>query len=287
MLGKEGTCIEMMTEKSRNSTYALIDLDGTMYHGNSPIEGADKLIEELGQLRVPYLFVTNNSTRTPEEVANHLQQFGISAGAQDVLTSAQAAASYIQKRFSDKMVFMIGEVGLQQALEDTGISWTDQVDDVWNSEIGVVVQGLDRSLTYTKLEAAACALRRGAVSILTNPDVMLPSDRGFSPGAGTIGAALQSASGVEPIIIGKPSEIIMDEAMIRLGCTAQDVIVIGDNMMTDMLAGANAGCRTALTFTGVTTPDNYDSFCARAGVEPNMVFHNMKQVREWFIKEML
>ncbi|MBG9736230.1 TIGR01457 family HAD-type hydrolase [Paenibacillus alvei] len=271
----------------RRNRYALIDLDGTMYHGTSPIEGADKLIETLRSMGIPYLFVTNNSTRTPEEVAVHLQQFGISAVAEDVLTSAQAAASYIKKRHSDRLVFMIGEYGLQRALEDVGISWTERAEEVWGSDVGVVVQGLDRNVTYAKLEAAACAVREGAVSILTNPDVMLPSDRGFSPGAGTIGAAIQSASGVEPVVIGKPSAIIMDEAMKRLGCTAQNAIVIGDNMMTDILAGANAGCRTALTYTGVTTPDNYESFCARAGVKPDMVFHNMEQVRKWFMKEML
>ncbi|MCE5172081.1 HAD-IIA family hydrolase [Paenibacillus profundus] len=272
-----------MNSRNHHRICAFIDLDGTMYHGSTKVEGADRLIATLQELQVPYLFVTNNSSRTPEDVAKLLQGFGIPANPQDVLTSAQAAASYIQMKHSDKLVFMVGEQGLQQALTEAGIRWTDDVNEVWEQCIGVVVQGIDHQFSYAKLEAASCAIRKGAVSILTNPDVMLPSDRGFSPGAGTIGAAVQAASGVEPIIIGKPSELIMKVALERMQCEAADAIVVGDNMMTDMLAGVNAGCRTALVFTGLTTPSNLDEYKERSGVIPDVVCHDMEEMRQWFI----
>lgn len=265
--------------------YACIDLDGTMYHGSTMIEGADALISTLQQLRIPYQFVTNNSSRTPEEVADMLNGLGINAKSQDVLTSAQAAASYILKKFPGRRVFMIGERGLEQALTDAGIAWTADVEAVWNEEVDIVVQGIDRSVSYAKLEAAAAAVRKGALSILTNPDLMLPSDRGFSPGAGSIGAAIQAASGVEPVVIGKPSRIIMDAALERLGCRAEEAIVIGDNMMTDMLAGQQAGCRTALVLTGITTAANLEDYQKRSGVNPDMICETLEELRQWFMEQ--
>ncbi|PZM65913.1 TIGR01457 family HAD-type hydrolase [Paenibacillus dendritiformis] len=265
--------------------YACIDLDGTMYHGSTMIEGADALISTLQQLQIPYQFVTNNSSRTPEEVADMLNGLGINAKSQDVLTSAQAAASYILKKFPGRRVFMIGERGLEQALKDAGIAWTADVEAVWNEEVDIVVQGIDRSVSYAKLEAAAAAVRKGALSILTNPDLMLPSDRGFSPGAGSIGAAIQAASGVEPVVIGKPSRIIMDAALERLGCRAEEAIVIGDNMMTDMLAGQQAGCRTALVLTGITTAANLEDYQKRSGVNPDMICEKLEELRQWFMEQ--
>ncbi|BFH69166.1 MAG: TIGR01457 family HAD-type hydrolase [Paenibacillus dendritiformis] len=265
--------------------HACIDLDGTMYHGSAMIEGADALISTLQQLRIPYQFVTNNSSRTPEEVADMLNRLGINAKSQDVLTSAQAAASYILKKFPGRHVFMIGERGLEQALTDAGVQWTADVEAVWNEEVDIVVQGIDRSLSYAKLEAAAAAVRKGALSILTNPDLMLPSDRGFSPGAGSIGAAIQAASGVEPVVIGKPSRIIMDAALERLGCRAEEAIVIGDNMMTDMLAGHQAGCRTALVLTGITTAANRMDYQKRSGVNPDMICETLDELRQWFMEQ--
>lgn len=265
--------------------YACIDLDGTMYHGSTMIEGADALVSTLQQLRTPYQFVTNNSSRTPEEVADMLNGLGINAKSEEVLTSAQAAASYILKKFPGRRVFMIGERGLEQALTDAGITWTADIEAVWNEEVDIVVQGIDRSVSYAKLEAAAAAVRKGALSILTNPDLMLPSDRGFSPGAGSIGAAIQAASGAEPVVIGKPSRIIMDAALERLGCRAEEAIVIGDNMMTDMLAGHQAGCRTALVLTGITTANNREDYQKRSGVNPDIICDTLEEMRQWFLAQ--
>ncbi|UHA73095.1 TIGR01457 family HAD-type hydrolase [Paenibacillus sp. 481] len=274
-----------MNKETQQRLRAFIDLDGTLYHGSTMIEGANELIATLNQLNVPYLFVTNNSSRTPEAVAKFLNSIGIDARDDHVLTSAQAAASYIQKHYTKQKVFVIGEEGLQQALSDSGANWTDCVEEAWTTDIGVVVQGIDRQLSYAKLEAASAAILRGAAFVLTNPDLMLPSDKGISPGAGTIGAALQAATGVDPVVIGKPSHIIMNAALERLGCSAEEAIVIGDNMLTDMKAGAQVGCRTALVYTGVTTPNNFASYKEKSGVIPDLVFHNLQEIRQWIIEE--
>lgn len=262
---------------------ALIDLDGTMFHGSQMIAGADQLVTALHEMNIPLLFVTNNSTRTPDQVADLLRSMGIPASVNDVVTTSQAAADYISEHYSHERVYMIGEQGLQQALTEANIDWTSNPEEVYqDNRIKVVVQGLDREMTYEKLEAAAIAIRNGAAFISTNPDLMLPSDKGISPGAGTLAAAIQAASGTDPIYMGKPHRIIMDVALKRMGCTADEAIVIGDNMLTDMMAGINAGCYTALVLTGVTTTSNLAFYIEKIGTSPDLICDNLDVMKQWF-----
>ncbi|MGZ9584170.1 TIGR01457 family HAD-type hydrolase [Paenibacillus marinisediminis] len=262
---------------------ALIDLDGTMFHGSNMIEGADELVTALQRWNVPVLFVTNNSTRTPEQVAELLQSMGIPAETDDVLTSSQAAAAYISEQHAGEQVFVMGEQGLIQALDEKQIQWSSDPETVYGeTKFNVVVQGLDRSFTYAKLEAASSAIRSGAHFIVTNPDLKLPSDKGISPGAGTLTAAIAAATDSTPIVIGKPNRIIMDVALKRLGCSAEEAIVIGDNMLTDIMAGANAGCHTALVLTGVTTESNLTFYIENTGISPDFVCKDLFAMKQWF-----
>lgn len=251
----------------------LIDLDGTMYHGNRMILGADRLISELRHRQIPYLFVTNNSSRTPKRVAVHLQELGIPAKEEDVCTSAAAAAEYIASEMPGCKVAPIGESGLIEALKEAGLKIdTDQPD--------LVVQGIDRTFTYDTLASAARFIHSGAKYILTNPDLLLPSKDGMMPGAGTISAAIQAATGVKPTVIGKPSGILMKYAFKRLGLHSQEVAVIGDNMMTDIAAGVNAGCGTILVYTGVTNVNNFEEYAAKAGIRPDVICQDLAEVQE-------
>lgn len=246
----------------------LIDLDGTMYHGKHRIDGADDLIRKLRERKIPYLFVTNNSSRTPEQVAEHLGGMGIPASPEEVCTSSLAAASYIAHESPGAKVAILGEEGLQSALEDAGLELTEE-----NPKY--VVQGIDRSFNYESLAKAVQWIRTGAVSVLTNPDLLLPSDTGLTPGAGSLGAAIEAASGVKPIVIGKPSSILMKYATDRLGIAPSDAVVLGDNMRTDIAAGANAGCKTVLVMTGITTDENMEEHMKAAGVTPDYVCQDL------------
>lgn len=251
----------------------LIDLDGTLYHGSRMILGADRLISDLQAAGIPYLFVTNNSSRTPAEVAAHLQQMGIPADEEHVCTSAVAAAQYIAEQYPGSKVAPIGENGLLEALREAGIEHDEQ-------DPHVVVQGIDRSFTYEKLTKAARMIASGAHYVLTNPDLQLPSQDGLMPGAGTIAAAIKAASGVEPVVIGKPSGILMKFAIDRLGLHNEEVAVIGDNMLTDMSAGVNAGCGTILVLTGVTTEQNLEQYVASTGIQPDAICRDLDEVRK-------
>ncbi|WP_232729946.1 TIGR01457 family HAD-type hydrolase [Paenibacillus phocaensis] len=251
----------------------LIDLDGTLYHGPKMIPGADELISALRAQRIPFLFVTNNSSRTPREVAAHLEAMGISARAEEVCTSAVAAARYVAEAHPGCKVAAIGEAGLTEALVESGL----QLD---LDEPDVVVQGIDRQFTYDTLTRAARWIRGGARYVLTNPDLLLPSQEGLMPGAGTLSAAIQAASGVKPVVIGKPSAPLMDFAIARLGMEASEVAVIGDNLHTDIAAGVKAGCGTILVLTGVTTADNLPDYVKSSGVEADVVCRDLKEARE-------
>ncbi|MFS0722333.1 HAD-IIA family hydrolase [Paenibacillus sp. 1P07SE] len=252
----------------------LIDLDGTLYHGGRRIDGADEWIASLVASGLPHLFVTNNSTARPDTVAARLQEMGIPAAPEQVCTSAQAAASYITAELPGASVFIIGESGLHEAVAEAGLRIVATGADV-------VLQGLDRELSYERLTGAVRMIHAGARYVLTNPDLLLPMEDGVIPGSGSISALLQAAGGVEPVVIGKPSRILVQYALDRMGLTAEQTWMIGDNMLTDIAAGAVAGCPTALVLTGITTRDNLESYVARAGVRPDLIFDNLHELQTY------
>lgn len=246
----------------------LIDLDGTVYRGTDRIDDANQFIQFVKHLHIPYLFVTNNSTRTPEAVAHQLNEMGIEAVPDDVYTTSMAAVRYMLERNRGKNVYFIGEAGLEKALNEGQFTITDDHPDY-------VVQGNDRQFTYEKLGTALQCIRDGAEYILTNPDLLLPLERGFAPGAGSISAAIQAGSQVNPVIIGKPSATIMQYALERMNLSAKDVWVIGDNLFTDIAAGRRIGCQTALVLTGMTNEQNLEELVKQSGVEADRVFQHL------------
>ncbi|TKH41649.1 TIGR01457 family HAD-type hydrolase [Paenibacillus terrae] len=256
----------------------LIDLDGTLYHGDRMIKGADLLISQLRTNQIPYAYVTNNASRTPESVAMHLVGMGIDAVSDEVCTSALAAAQYVAQQSPGASVYCIGETGLRQALTDAGLQLVEDHPDY-------VVQGIDRQFTYDKLVAAMRWIREGATFILTNPDLQLPSQDGLTPGAGTIGAAIEAASQVKPVVIGKPSSVLMNYALDHLNIRADEALVVGDNMLTDIAAGAAAGCKTALILSGVSTRANMDGHMRAVGVKPDLIFDNLDELQDWLREE--
>lgn len=250
-----------------NEIGLIIDLDGTMYQGKQMIPYADRFIQTLRERDIRFLFLTNNSSRPPEQVADHLGEMGIPATKEEIYTAAIAAARYIKRQKNDAIVYVVGEGGLVQAIREEGLRI---VEDESTEQPDFVVQGIDRQFTYDRMARAVQFIRDGAAYVQTNPDLLLPTDGGFIPGAGSIGAAIQAASGAVPVVIGKPSTIIMNDAISILGLPAERIWVVGDNVSTDIKAGVMAGCRTALPLTGLTTRDNLEEMLERAGVTPDL-----------------
>jgi 4-nitrophenyl phosphatase len=249
----------------------LIDLDGTLYHGSRMVPGADELIRELNVQNIPFLFVTNNSSRTRAQVATSLREMGIPASEEQVCTSAVGAARYLADKDPGAKVAVVGEHGLVTALEEAGMELTED-------HPAYVVQGIDREFHYETLRKAVTWISQGAAYVLTNPDLLLPGSTGLMPGAGTLSASIQAATGVAPTVIGKPASILMQQAIEQLGLMAAEVAVIGDNMLTDISAGVNAGCGTILTLTGVTTKQNLEHYKEQTGVTPEVICADLHEL---------
>jgi 4-nitrophenyl phosphatase len=225
----------------------IIDLDGTLYRGNQVIPEALDFVKRLQKRGVPYLYVTNNSSRLPEQVAEHLSLLGFPATPNQVYTSALATARYLQEELSSPAVYVIGEEGLQKAIEQT-----DCRLDLESPE--AVVVGIDRQFTYEKMKKACLYIRQGARFIGTNPDLVLPTEEGLCPGAGSLLRGIASSTNQEPVIIGKPETIMIQYALTRLGVRAEETLIVGDNLATDIFVGNRMQIDTLLVFTGVTTP---------------------------------
>ncbi|MBO8176275.1 MAG: TIGR01457 family HAD-type hydrolase [Bacillus sp. (in: Bacteria)] len=226
----------------------LIDLDGTMYRGKEKIEAAGRFVHRLIDKGLPYLFVTNNSSRTPEQVAEKLNRFDIPTRPEQVFTTSMATANYMYERKPNATVYVIGEEGIRTALLEKGFKLVEEKPDF-------VVVGIDRSITYEKLALACLGVRNGATFISTNGDIAIPTERGLLPGNGSLTSVVTVSTQTEPIFIGKPEPIIMEQALKVLGTSKEDTIMVGDNYHTDILAGLRTGIDTLLVHTGVTTKE--------------------------------
>ena len=229
----------------------LIDLDGTMYRGNEVIEEAPSFIQWLIEQNRPFLFLTNNSARTPEQLADKMVKMGITCGPEHFFTSGMATAEYIELMKAGKKVYLIGEEGVRHALAGKGCEFTLEHPDY-------VVIGIDRELTYDKLAKASLFVQQGATFLSTNSDRAIPTEQGLVPGNGAVTTAVTVASGVSPQYIGKPESLFVELALQKLGRTAEEVLLVGDNLLTDIAAGQNAAVDTLLVYTGITRSEEVE-----------------------------
>lgn len=234
----------------------LLDLDGTVYRGSEAIEGASDFVNRLRRLAVPHLFVTNRANRTPEEVAAHLNDLGIPATPEEILTSAQATALHLARG----RCYAIGETGLTEALQSAGI---EIAADGSGPVPDAVVVGYDRYITYEKLETALRYILAGARFLATNPDPVITTESGISPENGAILAALEVSSGQKAEVVGKPERIIVDQAMTRLGPVDGQIVMLGDNLDTDIQAAVAAKTASILILTGISTRDDLTAHSAQ------------------------
>ena len=224
----------------------LIDLDGTIYRGSEPIPAGRRFVEQLQARKIPFLFLTNNTTKTPETVANRLaNEFSIHVGPETVYTATLATIDYMNDAAKGKKVYVIGEPGLIEPILSAGYVWEEENPDY-------VVVGLDNDVTYEKFVTATLAIQKGATFIGTNPDKNIPTERGLLPGAGSVIALVEASTQQKAIYIGKPEAIIMDKAVEILGMEKSDVLMVGDNYTTDILAGINNDIDSLLVLSGFT-----------------------------------
>jgi 4-nitrophenyl phosphatase len=245
----------------------LIDMDGVLWRGKEPMPGLMEFFGLLREREIHFVLATNNASRTSDHYVQRLAGYGVNISPDEVITSAQATADYLAEQSEPGTpVYFIGEDGLGKALSRAGFRLVG--DDETPK---YVVVGWDRQLTYAKLAQATVYIYDGADFIATNPDLTWPSERGQLPGAGAILAALQAATGVEPTIIGKPSPLMLQMAMARMGATDETTAMLGDRLETDILGGRDAGLTTILFLSGVTTAE----LLATSSIQPDLVFEDI------------
>jgi glycerol-1-phosphatase len=223
----------------------LLDLDGTVFRGHEPTIGA---VETLATVRARILFVTNNASRGPAEVAQHLHAMGFSAKPEDVVTSAQSAAKLLADQLRPgAVVLVVGTDALAAEVMEVGLKPVRQ----WSDGPVAVVQGHSPQTSWPDLAEAALAIRNGALWVAANVDLTLPSERGLLPGNGSMVAALRAATDCEPQVAGKPQPPLLRDALAR--GAFQTPLVVGDRLDTD-IAGSNAtGLPSLMVLSGVST----------------------------------
>lgn len=253
----------------RGASAFLMDLDGVIYTGNTPIPGAREFLHALRDSGRQFQCITNNSTMTATQFTAKLRAMAMPVTENQVLTSPLATAIYLREHVGPgARLFAIGEEGLLRALLDAGFHLVRRAPDA-------VVCGLDRRLTYDRLRTACTAIRDGARFIATNPDLALPTEQGFIPGNGATLAYIQAATGVTPVMIGKPEATMLHIAMASLDVSPAQTVMVGDSLRTDMLAGTRAGVLSVLVLTGVSHMED-----ASAAVSPDLTVRDLVALRE-------
>ena len=253
----------------------ILDMDGVLWREMTPIGDLKANFARIQQLGLKVAIATNNSTRTVDEFLDILRGFGVELEAWQIITSSLATAHTLATRFPEGgPVFVIGENGIQRALEERGFTIiTDPEDET--RPLAVVV-GFDRHFTYGKLRRATLHIRADVPFYGTNPDKTFPTPQGLVPGAGSMQAAIQAATDVAATVIGKPFPFMMQLALERLGTHPEGTLVVGDRLETDIAAGQAAGCRTAVVLSGVATQEQIKGWKPA----PNIVSEDLSSLVE-------
>jgi HAD superfamily hydrolase (TIGR01450 family) len=244
----------------------LVDLDGVVYRGPEPVPGVAEVLVRRAGLGDGIVYVTNNSMHYRADYVARLRSMGLPVTPDRVVSAPRATALYLVELDPPaRRVLAVGALGLRRELHDVGLEVVaadeaasravhERLDGfVAARKPDTVVVGLDPDLTYQRIAVAADALRAGARFVATNRDPVYPTDRGLAPGAGSVVAAIQVAGGVEPIVIGKPEPLLLEEAARVGGASPSDVIMVGDGVVTDLPAARALGARSVLMLTGVST----------------------------------
>ncbi len=255
-------------------------MDGVLWRGETPMPGLADFFTTLHQCGIQFVLATNNASKTPQQYVAKLARFGVTVAQDQIFTSAEATGDYVQRTYEAGVnAFVVGDVGLQTAVQTRGFRLLT-IEEVMGGETAVfVVAGFNPNATYPQMAAGALLIQKGAAFIGTNPDLTFPSEYGPLPGAGSFLAFLQAASGVAPVVIGKPGPLIFQMAMAKLGSTPQNTAMVGDRLETDIAGGKAAGIQTILVLSGIS---QLDDVAKANGLQPDLIFEDIREIASKF-----
>ncbi len=255
----------------------ISDMDGVLWRGDIPLLGMTEFFTHLQNREVPHVLATNNSAKSPSDYVTKLSKMGVNSVLEkQIITSSTATVDYLKNHFPEgTCLHVLGGAGLKYLIQNAGyILDTDERPCTPSA----VIVGIDLDLTYTKLKRAALLIQTGIEFIGTNEDASLPVPEGLAPGAGSIIAALKTATRRTPRIIGKPNPPMFETALRLLQTAPQNTLMIGDRMDTDILGAQALGIQTALVFSGVTTED----MMAQSLTQPTQSYLNLEAlIQDW------
>ena len=248
----------------QNIRLYLFDMDGTLYLGNHLYDFTKELLQTIASTGRRYLFMTNNSSKSVEDYIKKLAGMGISATREDFITSSQATAWYLKENYPKHRLYVCGTRSLKRELEQEGFTVTEDL-----AQVDCIVMGFDTELTFQKLEDVSRLLltRENIPYIATNPDYVCPTEFGSVPDCGSVCDMIFNATGKRPVVIGKPSPLMPQLAMGRLGYSCEETAVVGDRIYTDIKSGLNAGVTGILVMSGETT----EEILAESEEKPHLV----------------
>lgn len=245
-----------------------LDMDGTVYLGERWIDGAKDFLRAIERLGKRYVFVTNNSSKSPEVYVEKLGRMGLEAGVDKIITSGQATIAYLKKHYPGKGVFLLGNDLLKREFEEEGIYLEEERPEV-------AVTAFDTTLDYTKMCKICDFVRAGLPYIATHPDYNCPTEDGFIPDAGAIHAFIHASAGRYPDrVIGKPNGDIIDYLVERTGAERGKIVMVGDRLYTDIAAGKKNGLKGVLVLSGEASLKDL----AESEVQPDLVFASVKEM---------
>lgn len=257
----------MNIQELRDKQGFISDMDGVIYHGNRLIPGAEELVAWFESNDKKYIFLTNNSQRSPRELSQKLDRLGIHVGERHFYTSAMATAAFLESQCPGGSAYVIGEPALTNALYEAGFTMNDSNPDY-------VVVGETSNYTYDRICHAVALVNNGSRLIGTNPDTTGPVEQGIIPATGALMAPIEMATGAKAYYVGKPNPVMMRSTLKMLECRRENSIIIGDRMDTDIIAGIEAGIKTVLVQTGVTTLESMRQFAYR----PSLVLRSIAEI---------
>lgn len=251
----------------------IIDIDGVIGRGESPIEDGILGVKKLREMNKKIIFVSNNSTRSRRIMMERFRKFGLDVNEDELLMATYATARFIASEKMNAKIFTTGEAGLIEELKLAG----HEIVEYDKAEYLVV--GSNRGVNFDLMTKALRACLSGMRYVATNPDRIFPAEDGPVPGTGMIIGALYWMTGREPdVVVGKPSKVIMEQALEILNLDAEDVVVVGDQIDVDVKAGKAVGAETLLVLTGVTTKENLEKMVERFNLKPDYVLDSLAKL---------
>ena len=242
--------------------YLITDMDGVLWHGGDPMPGLVEFFQFLRRRDIQFVCATNNASTSAEKLAERLQGWGADVRPDEIVTSSSATADYLETILpAGARLYVIGMEGLRVPLRNKGFEFAED-------NVDAVVVGIDWNLTYNQLKRAALNIRAGAKFIGTNGDRTFPNPDGIIPGNGALLAAIETATDVKPIVIGKPEPVLYQTALKNMHAVPEQTLVLGDRLETDILGAVRLNLKSALVLSGVTSREQL----AASDYQPDGVF---------------